>query len=205
MTLPVCRSWFPVGARLAVPYEAPRGRRVNAIGAHFTHGPAAGRFAYQTWATLPKSRAERPRKTPAEVAAAHGLPLDEVGPIDAERFLASVWRIAGREADAPAGWRRERPLMVVLDNYSVHPSQTVATASPQLAGARVHLVYLPSYCPELAAIEPDWNDVKQHQLPVRSFAHVADLKRAVDDALERKAHQLQQQYAETTNIGRSPT
>ena len=98
-----------------------------------------------------------------------------------------------------------RPLMVVLDNYSVHTSQTVAAASPQLAGGRVHLVYLPSYCPQLSAIEPDWNAVKQQQLSVRSFAHVADLKRAVDDALEHRAHRLQQQYAETTNIGRSPT
>jgi len=205
MTLPVCRSWFPVGARLTVPYEAPQGRRVNAIGAHFTHGPEAGRFAYQTWVALPKSRAKRPRKTPAAVAAAHGLRVDEVGPIDAARFLAFVWRIAGRAADAPAGWRRTRPLMVVLDNYSVHTSQTVAAAAPQLAGANVHLVYLPSYCPQLSAIEPDWNDVKQHQLPVRSFAHVADLKRAIDGALERKAHQLHQPHAETTNVGRSPT
>jgi hypothetical protein len=205
MTLPVCRSWFPVGERLAVPYEAPQGRRVNAIGAHFTHGPEAGRFAHQTWAALPKSRAKQPRKTPAEVAAAHGLPVDEVGPIDSERFLAFVWHLAGRAVDAPAAWRRERPLMVVLDNYSVHTSQTVAAAAPQLAGADVHLVYLPSYCPELSAIEPDWNAVKQHQLPVRSFAHVADLKRAVDHALERRAHHLQQQHAETTNFGRSPT
>ena len=205
MALPVCRSWCPVGARLAVPYEAPQGRRVNAIGAHFTHGPAAGRFVYRTWAALPKSRAKRPRKTPAEVAAAQGLRADEVGPSDAERFLAFVWHIAGRAADAPAGWRRERPLMVVLDNYSVHTSQTVAAATPQLAGAGVHLVYLPSYCPELSAIEPDWNAVKQHQLPVRSFARVADLKRAVDAALERRAHHLQQQHAETTNFGRSPT
>ncbi len=205
MTLPICRSWFPVGARLTVPYEAPQGRRVNAIGAHFTHGPEAGRFAYQTWAALPKSRAKQPRKTPAEVATAQGLRVDEVGPIDAARFLAFVWRIAGRAADAPAGWQRERPLVVVLDNYSVHTSQTVAAAAPQLAAANVHWMYLPSYCPQLSAIEPDWNDVKQHQLPVRSFAHVADLKRAVDDALERKAYQLHQQYAETTNVGRSPT
>ena len=205
MTLPVCRSWFPVGERLTVPYEAPQGRRVNAIGAHFTHGPEAGRFAHQTWAALPKSRAKQPRKTPAEVATAHGLRVDEVGPIDAERFLAFVWRIAGRAADAPAEWQRERPLLVVLDNYSVHTSQTVAAAAPQLADANVHWMYLPSYCPQLSAIEPDWNAVKQHQLPVRSFAHVADLKRAVDDALERKAHQVQQQYAETTNVGRSPT
>ena len=102
-------------------------------------------------------------------------------------------------------WRRERPLMVVLDNYSVHTSQTVAAGRPQLAGADVHLVYRPSYCPELSAIEPDWNAVKQHQLPVRSFAHVADPKRAVDAALECRAHHLQQQHAETTNFGRSPT
>ncbi len=202
MTLPVCCSWFPVGERLAVPYEAPQGRRVNAIGAHFTHGPAAGRFAYQTWAALPKSHAKQPRKTPAEVATAQGLQVDEVGPIDAERFLAFVWHIAGRAADAPAGWQRERPLMVVLDNYSVHTSQTVAATAPQFAGADVHLVYLPSYCPELSAIAPDWHAVKQQQLPVRSFARVADLKRAVDDALERKAHQRQQRYAKTTNFGR---
>ena len=193
MTLPVCRSWCPVGARLAVPDEAPQGRRVNAIGAHFTHGPEAGRFAYQTWAALPKSRAKRPRKTPAEVAAAHGLQMDEVGPIDAARFLAFVWHLAGRAADAPTGWRRARPLMVVLDNYSVHTSQTVAAATPQLAGADVHLVYLPSYSPELSAIAPDWNAVKQQQLPVRSFAHVADLKRAVDGALAGKARLLHQQ------------
>jgi len=205
MTLPVCRSWFPVGERLAVPYEAPQGRRVNAIGAHFTHGPEAGRFAHKTWAALPKSRAKQPRKTPAEIAAAHGLSMDEVGPIDSERFLAFVWHLAGRAADAPTEWRRERPLMVVLDNYSVHTSQPVAAASPQLAGADVHLVYRPSYCPELSAIEPDWNAVKQHQLPVRSFAQVADLKRAVDDALERTARQLHQRHPKTTNFGRSPT
>ena len=205
MTLPVCCSWFPVGERLEVPYAAPQGRRVNAIGAHFTHGPEAGRFAYQTWAALPKSRAKQPRKTPAEIAAAHGLRVDEVGPIDSERFLAFVWHIAGRGAEAPEGWQRERPLMVILDNYSVHTSQIVVETWPHLAAAHVHLVYLPSYCPELSAIEPDWNDVKQHQLPVRSFARVADLKQAVDDALARKAHLIQQAHTKTTTFGRLPT
>ena len=205
MTLPPCRSWFPVGERLHVPYEASQGRRVNAIGAHFTHGPEAGRFEYRTWACLPKSRAKRQRKTPEQVAAAHGLRLEEVGPIDSERLVAFLWHIAGRGVDAGAGWRRERELMVVLDNYSVHKSQVVADAEVQLAAAGVHLVYLSAYSPELSRIEPDWNDVKQHHLPVRSFEHVAELKRAVDEALARKAHQLRQAYAETTNLGRSAT
>ncbi len=205
MTLPPCRSWVPVGERLNVPYQAPRGRRVNAIGAHFTHGPQAGRFEYRSWAVLPRSRTRRPRKTPEEIAAAHGLTADEVGPIDAERVLAFIWRIAGRPERVPEGWRRERPLRVVLDNYSVHTCRLVEEAVPALAAADVHLVYLPKYCPELSAIEPVWNDVKQHHLPRRSFEHVADLKDAVDDALDRKADQIQQAHAKTANVHQSTT
>lgn len=95
--------------------------------------------------------------------------------------------------------------MVVLDNYSVHKSQTVADAREQLAAADVHLVYLPAYSPELSRIEPDWNDIKQHYLPVRSFDQVVELKRAVDDALARKAHQLQQAPPKTPHVRRADT
>jgi DDE superfamily endonuclease len=205
MTLPPCRSWFPEGKRLEVAYEAPQGRRVNAIGAHFTHGPEAGRFAYQSWACLPKSRAKKQRKTPEEVAAAHGLAVEEVGPIDSERLVAFIWRAAGRVGAAGEGWVRERPLMVVLDNYAVHTSEAVENAKEELQGAGVHLEYLPSYSPELSRIEPDWNDIKQHHLPVRSFAQVADLKRAVDAALARKARQLQQVHTKTIDLRRADT
>ncbi len=114
-----------MGARLAVAHEAPQGRRVKAIGAHFTHGPEAGRFAYQCWASLPKSRAKKQRKTPAQLAAAHGLGVKEVGPISSERLLAFIWRAAGRAAAADAGWQREHPLVVVLDNYSGSPVKLV--------------------------------------------------------------------------------
>ena len=205
MTLPPCRSWFPEGERLEVAYEAPQGRRVNAIGAHFTHGPEAGRFEYQSWACLPKTRAKKRRKTPEQLAAAHGLRVEEVGPIDSQRLLAFIWRAAGRESEAAEGWVRERELMVVLDNYSVHTSQVVEDARGELEAAGVHLVSLPSYSPELSRIEPDWNDIKQHYLPVRSFEQVAELKRAVDDALARKAHQLQQAQLKTTSLRRANT
>jgi len=205
MTLPPCRSWFPQGERLEVAYEAPQGRRVNVIGAHFTHGPAAGRFEHQSWACLPKSRAKKQRKTAEAVAAAHGLGVEEVGPIDSERLLAFIWRAAGRVGEPGEGWVRERPLMVVLDNYSVHTSAVVEAAKEELQAAGVHLEYLPSYSPELSRIEPDWNDIKQHHLPVRSFAKVADLKRAVDEALARKAHQLQQAHAKTTHLRQADT
>jgi putative transposase len=199
MTLPTTYSWCPQGEQLHVPYQAPQGRRVNAIGAHFTHGPEAGRLEYQSWAVLPKSRAKQPRKTPEERAAAHGLTVDDVGPIDAERVVDFVWQVAGRPEDAPADWQRARPLLIALDNYSVHTSQTIQDASAHWLDANVHLVYLARYCPEQSRIEPVWNDVKQHHLPTRSFERVADLKHAVDDALARKAELLRQTFAKSTN------
>jgi len=200
MTLPTTYSWYLQGARLVVPYEAPQGRRVNVIGAYFTHGPEAGRLLTQSWAVLPKCRAKRPRTTPEQRAAVHGLRLDEVGPIDAERLVAFLWRVAGRPADASADWQRARPLVVALDNYAVHTSATLNAAVPALAAANVELVYLARYCPEQSGIEPIWNDVKQHYLPTRSFARVADLKQAVDTALAHKASALRRKSEKSTNV-----
>jgi hypothetical protein len=200
--LPTTYSWCPQGQRLRVPYQAPQGRRVNVIGAYVTHGPDAGRFASRSWAVLPKSRAKKPRTTPEERAAAHGLTVEEVGPIAAERVVAFLWQVAGRPAEAAADWRRVRPLVIALDNYSVHTSQTVVAAQAPLAAANGTVVYLARYCPEQAGIEPVWNDVKQHQLPIRSYAQVADLKHAVDDALAHKAQLLQHAHGKTTNIHR---
>jgi hypothetical protein len=144
-------SWFVQGQRLRVAYESPQGRRVNAIGAYFTHGPQAGRLEHASWATLPPSRAKKQRKTPAQIAACHGLGLEETGAIDATRLLAFVWRVAGRPphalhaSHAPENWKRERPLMIVLDNDSVHHSQEVQEANAALEAADIFLVYLPAY------------------------------------------------------------
>ena len=205
MTLPTSSSWFLQGERLCVPYQAPQGRRVNVIGAHFTHGPAAGRLEHQSWAVLPKRRAKQPRVSMEARAAAQGLSVDEVGPIDADRVVAFVWRVAGRPADAPADWTRERALYVAWDNYAVHKSETVRAAQEQWAAAGVQVAPLAAYCPEQSGIEPVWNDVKQHQLPVRSFEHVADLKHAVDHALTCKAAQLRQRTEQSVNVHRLPT
>ena len=189
-TLPTCYSWFPVGERLRVPYEAPQERRVNALGAFFSHGAQAGRFLFETYAAVPKSRAKKPRRSLVQIAAQHGLMVAEVGVLEAGRFLTFVWKVAGRPALFAHGWRRQRPLVIVLDNYSVHRSQQVQDALPELKAADVYLLYLPSYCPELSRIEPIWHVVKHHGMTRRSYAVLGDLKRAVDAALQRKAHDL---------------
>ena len=205
MTLATSSSWYLKGKRLRVRYQASQGRRVNAIGASFSHGPEAGRLEHQNWAVLPKSRAKRPRVSMAARAAAAGLSEDEVGPIDAERVVAFVWRVAGRPEDAAADWKRERELYVAWDNYAVHKSATVRAAQEQWAAAGVHVVFLAAYCPEQSGIEPVWNDVKQHQIPVRSFERVAELKQAVDHALTRKAAQMRRKVEQSMNLHRLPT
>ena len=191
-----------MGERLEVPYEAPEGRRVNAVGAYFTDGPEAGEFRHQSWASLPKSRAKKQVPTLAEQAAAHQLQPEEVGRIDSDRLLAFIWKIAGRPAVHADDWRRERPLVVALDNYSVHKSQEVRAAQPALAAANVTLWYLPSYSPELSEMEAIWHDVKHREMVKRSHEVLGGLKREVDDTLTRKAAALRAARPKTTNLCR---
>lgn len=190
MTLPVCYSWTLRGMRLWVPYEAPQGRRVNGIGAYCTHGVEAGRFVYELYASLPKSKAKQPRKSPAEQAAKHELRPEQVGTIDGERFVQFVWKVAGRPTIYPEGWQRDRPLVLVVDNYSVHRGERVQAERAAFAAAGITLFYLPRYSPELSGIEPIWQDVKHHAMTQRSYEILGALFRAVDEALTRKAQDL---------------
>lgn len=185
-----------MGGSFQVPYEAPQGRRVNAIGAHFTHGPLAGELQFVSYASLPKSKAKQPRPI-AEQAVRHGLTEDEVGKIDSEVLLAFLWAAAGRPVGAGERWRRERPLWYILDNYSAHKSDRVQAEVPRLKAAAIHLFYLPAYSPELSRIEPVWQDVKYQGLPVRSFDSLGALKGAVDTALASKAIDLRTARRET--------
>jgi DDE superfamily endonuclease len=198
MTLPTNYSWYPRGERLRIPYEAPQGRRVNAIGAYISHGVRAGQFTFTTYAALPASRAKKPRPL-AEQAAAHDLQEEEVGPIDSERFLHFVWSFAGRPAVHAADWCRERPLVIWVDNYSVHKSDRVQAEQPALARAGITFHYLPSYSPELSKIEPIWRDVKHHDMRERSQTEVRALKEATETALAKKATDLLADHAKTMN------
>jgi hypothetical protein len=178
---------------------------VNVIGAYFSHGPLAGEFPFVSYASLPRNKAKQPRKSADEQAAAHGLRPEEVGTLDAEVFLAFLWTLAGKGGEQGADWRRERPLMVALDNYSVHKSERVKQELPALTAADIHLVYLPAYSPELSAIEPIWRDVKYHGLPERSYRTCGGLKRAVDRSLAGKAIQLREAQRETILSSTRPT
>ena len=158
------------------------------IGAYFTHGPAAGRFEFVSFASLPKT--QRNTADPEATAAKHGLTADEVGVIDSNAFVGFLWLLAGRPADAEPEWRRKVPLEIWLDNYSVHKSDAVRWERAPLESANVTLHYLPAYCPELSGIEHVWQEVKHYRMPQRSYERAGDLKDAVDVALTKKAAAL---------------
>lgn len=188
MTLPHAYTWSPVGQTLQVSFEANCGRRLNLIGGYFSHGVLAGRFEYELYLGLPKSRA---KKTKGQILTLpEGVCPEEVGPINADRLLAFIWRLAGRPLVYASDWKRVRPLYIWLDNYSVHTGQVLKEALPSLEAADVHLRYLPAYSPELSQIEPIWNDVKYHEMTKRSFADILQLRAEARAALARKASKL---------------
>jgi hypothetical protein len=151
----------------------------------------------------PKSRAKKARKAVAEQAAAHGVREEEVGPIDGERFVAFVWRVAGRPEVYPAGWKRERPLVIVIDNYPVHKGERVQQALTAWERAGMTLIYLPAYRPELSRIEPIWGAVRHHEMKRRGYPELAALKRAVEEALARKAEKLRAELTKSAMLLRA--
>ena len=100
-------------------------------------------------------------------------------------------------SDDLIGYLRDRlpaanvPRVVVLDNAGIHTSKAVKAARPGLARLGVFLYYLPPYSPELNRIEPVFKQVKHHDMPTRSFATRADLRKAVEDGFETYRRRLQ--------------
>lgn len=167
-TLPTGHTWARRGVRPLVPYEAPHGRRLNALGALAPFGPQP-RLVYETR-------------------------LASEGKLDSAAFLAFVCaQVAGLPAphDAldtlPRDYRRVRDCVVVLDNYQVHKSALVKATRPRLADAGVLLYELPAYSPHLNRIEPEWHAVKYRGMRARSHSTGAALKTAVDNALAQRA------------------
>ena len=181
MTLSNAYSWSPVGKRVYVPYEAPQSRRVNVVGALFQQ---SRHFLFATLARAPLSK----RKAVSPLAA--GLEAAELGVLNAQFLMDFIWRIAGRSEEAPENWRRDKPLCIVLDNYSVHKSTRFQEERIKFRAADIELFFLPSYSPELSAIEPLWRDVKQHRMRRLSRDSLLELKRDVDAALADKAKSL---------------
>ncbi len=114
-TLPTGSTWARTGTRALVWDEPPQGRRLNVVGALAVAGAAPG----LVWAS-------------------------PSGKLDSAAFLDFVWRnVAALPAQLPLGYRRARPCVIVLDNYSVHRSAAGKAAQVDLERVGVGFYYLP--------------------------------------------------------------
>jgi hypothetical protein len=164
-TLPGGYTWAREGVRAIVPSEAPEGRRVNVIGSWVPFG-------------------DRPRRV-------YRIRTTSFKGPDVLEFL---WPDRGGLSTpvgvVPAGYQRERPCVVVLDNDSVHKSQEIKAHVATLEAVGIHLFYLLLYSPELNLIEGLWRPRKHEELPSRSSTTVETLRQAVEAALAKRASAL---------------
>lgn len=78
-------------------------------------------------------------------------------------------------------------VIMVMDNASYHRSQT-SRAAPSLFGERLHVVWLPKYCPFLNAIERFWLQLKTLAAANRLHRGLDGVIRAIDDTVGNQNH-----------------
>ena len=88
-----------------------------------------------------------------------------------------------------------KPLVVVLDNGSIHVSRVVQAARAALRQQRIYLYYLPPYSPHLNLTEPVFGGIKAHDLPARAYPSWEALEDAIDAGFSHAEQRLLQKCA----------
>ena len=75
--------------------------------------------------------------------------------------------------------RVDKPLVVILDNASIHTAKKYQSYWDLLTDEGITLYFLPPYCPELNRIEILWKKMKYQWLPFKSFTPF-ELEQAIE-------------------------
>lgn len=78
--------------------------------------------------------------------------------------------------------------IIVQDNYTVHKSKKVKEKEKEWQKKGLEFFFLSSYSPELNKIEPEWHQLKTHELAARMFEDEYDLAQAVIQGIEARGH-----------------
>ena len=82
----------------------------------------------------------------------------------------------------PQPGQARKPVILVLDNGPIHTSKA-SRAALAARSAWLTVEWLPRYAPELNPIENTWRDLKRHHLAHQTFRIVAELDRAIHQAI----------------------
>jgi transposase len=104
-------------------------------------------------------------------------------------FLVLLWHLL-KEVYPTA-----KRIYVILDNYRIHSSRQVELALTNTEG-RIHLCFLPPYCPDHNRIERVWRDLHENVTRNHRCRTIGELMGEVRRYLRRKDKHLQRLYQE---------
>lgn len=147
------------------------------------------------WLTQPNTATWRavgqPMAVPTSKARGITARLNLMGCVDFARGEVRYREIEGnsRGEDVVAflstvalGATPEHPIMVILDQASIHTCRVVHKCRAQWKARGFSVTHLPIYSPELNPMEGAWRHLKYHDLSQRSYQDQPQLRAAVGDA-----------------------
>jgi transposase len=103
-------------------------------------------------------------------------------------FLHLLWALVTHYPQA-------KKIHVILDNYSIHRTQQVEVSLATEAGQRLHLHFLPPYCPDDNKIERIWQDLHANVTRNHTRRTMPELMTRVRSYMRTRNRQYQQQLA----------
>lgn len=100
-------------------------------------------------------------------------------------FILLLWELVQR-------YRNAKAIHVILDNYSIHSTEQVRLSLATEEGQRLHLHFLPPYCPDHNRIERSWRDLHANVTRNHTCDEMTSLMRNVRNYL-KKTNRTQQQ------------
>lgn len=104
------------------------------------------------------------------------------GSVTSEVVIASIDKFALKHEKSCCG--SIKPCIVILDNASMHRSQSFKAKIKDWAAMGVILHFLPPYSPELNLIEILWKQIKYYWLPLDAYQSFEKLKYEVTQVLD---------------------
>jgi len=109
-----------------------------------------------------------------------------IGSFTGGRYVTLMEEQARQATNVVAQTQRIR--VIVQDNSSVHTSAEVRQRWPEWEAQGLYLFFLPPYCSEMNPIEPEWHQLKTHELAGQMFEDELDLAYAVMEGVEARGH-----------------
>ena len=101
------------------------------------------------------------------------------GRVTSQTVLEWLERLAERALS------RQKPIVLVLDNASIHTAKIVKDKLEDWKAKGLYIGLLPAYSPQLNPMECIWRLLKYHLLERRCYPDLAALKAAIEAVLAR--------------------